>query len=289
MIAIVDGGSTKCDWIILKKTGEEILQTKTRGFNPNNINANQIPSEINKNKEIAEIKKQIRYVYFYGSGCGTQENKNIVQAQLLKVFPTAHIRVEEDLVAAAYAVYRDRPTMVCILGTGSNSCFFDGKKVKVKLPSLGFMLGDDGSGSALGKRLVKNFFMAKLPKEIEEDFINEYHLTIEETLENMYHKKDMVNAFFAKFNEFVFKWKEHSFIQNMIYDEFSNYVEYQLLPYEEVKGAEISFIGSVAYVYSEILKSVLSEYNLNFGIIVRRPISNLVQYHRKYIFPQLED
>lgn len=289
MIAIVDGGSTKCDWVILQASGEEILQTKTRGFNPNNIEVDQIPVEIHKNEELDHIKDQIQYLFFYGSGCGTKENQDIVKNQLQKVFPIAHITVMEDLMAAAYSVYQGNPTMVCILGTGSNSCYFDGEKVKVKLPSLGFMLGDDGSGSAMGKRMVKNYFMAKLPREIQEDFTKEYGLTIEILLENMYHKKDMVNAFFAQFNKFVAKWKDHSFVQNMIYHEFSNFVEYQLLPYEEIKTVNVSFIGSVAYVYGDILRSVLSEYNLELGIIVRRPIGNLVNYHVEYIFPNLPD
>lgn len=289
MIAIVDGGSTKCDWVLLRGSGEEIMQTQTRGFNPNNIEIDQIPVEIHKNQDLEKVKEEIQYLFFYGAGCGTKENQKVVKQQLSKVFPQAKVKVAEDLMAAAYSVYQGKPTMVCILGTGSNSCYFNGKNVKVKLPSLGFILGDDGSGNAMGRRIVKNYFMDKLPLEVKRDFEKEYNLSIEELLENMYHKKDMVNAYFAEFNKFVVKWKDHSFVQKMIYDEFCNYVEYQLLPYEEIKKVSVSFIGSIAYVYSDILKSVLSEYNLDLGIIVRRPISNLVHYHVEYIFPTLKD
>ncbi|HFK5574918.1 ATPase [Elizabethkingia anophelis] len=289
MIAIVDGGSTKCDWVILKASGEEVLRTTTKGFNPNNTAAHLIPVEINKNEDLERIKEDIKYVFFYGSGCGVEENCIIVQEQLQVVFTKADILVKEDLLGAAYAVYRGKPTMVCILGTGSNSCYFDGKDIKVELPSLGFLLGDDGAGSSMGKRIVKNFFMKKLPPSLEREFIKEYpELNIELLLQKMYHENTMVNAYFAEFNKFVAKWKEHPFIQNLIYEEFKNYVEFQLLPYSEVKDAEISFIGSIAYVYGDILKTVTAQYNLNFGIIVQRPIVNLVQYHVDHIFPTLK-
>ncbi|QCX52793.1 BadF/BadG/BcrA/BcrD ATPase family protein [Elizabethkingia sp. JS20170427COW] len=287
MIAIVDGGSTKCDWVILENSGLEVLKTKTKGFNPNNTAADTIPEEIHKNEDLENIKDQIQHIFFYGSGCGVQENRDIVREQLQKVFTFAEIEVQEDLLAAAYAVYRGNPTMVCILGTGSNSCYFDGKEVKIELPSLGFLLGDDGAGSAMGKRIVKNYFMKKLPPELDLEFSKDYQLSIEELLQNMYHKNNMVNAYFANFNKFVAKWKDHPFIQNMVYDEFKNFIEYQLLPYKEIKDSEVSFIGSIAHVYSDILKSVAAEYNLNFGIIVQKPIDNLVKYHVDYIFPSL--
>ncbi|NAW51475.1 ATPase [Elizabethkingia argentiflava] len=287
MIAIVDGGSTKCDWVILKASGEEILRTVTTGFNPNNTAAHLIPIEINKNKELGAIREEIKHLFFYGSGCGLEENCQIVQKHLQQVFQKAQILVKEDLIGAAYAAYRGKPTMVCILGTGSNSCYFDGKDIKVELPSLGFMLGDEGSGSAMGKRIVKNFFMKKLPPSLEREFRKEYpELNIELLLKKMY-QEDMVNAYFAKFNKFVARWKDHPFIQNLIYEEFKNYIEFQLLPYSEVKDAEINFIGSIAYVYGDILKTVTAHYNLNFGIIVQRPIINLVQYHVENIFPTL--
>ncbi|AQX12327.1 ATPase [Elizabethkingia meningoseptica] len=289
MIAIVDGGSTKCDWVILKASGEEVLRTATKGFNPNNTAPHLIPTEIHKNEDLERIKEDIQHIFFYGSGCGVEENCKIVEEQLQKVFTKAQILVKEDLLGAAYAVYRGKPVMVCILGTGSNSCYFDGKDIKVELPSLGFLLGDDGAGSSMGKRIVKNFFMKKLPPSLEREFRNEYpELTIELLLQKMYHENTMVNAYFAEFNKFVAKWKEHPFVQNLIFEEFKNYIEFQLLPYGEIKDAEISFIGSIAYVYGDILKTVTAQYNLNFGIIVQRPIVNLVQYHVEHIFPTLK-
>lgn len=288
MIAIVDGGSTKCDWVILQTAGNKVLQTKTKGFNPNNIEEDQIPAEISSNQDLYIIKDRIKYLFFYGSGCGVEENKLAVKKQLEKVFTVAEIEVQEDLMAAAFAAYRGQPAMVGILGTGSNSCYFDGITMKVELPSLGFLLGDDGSGNAMGKRLVKNYFMKKLPEEIAKDFKHQYRLTIEQLLIKMYKESDMVNAYFAAFNRFVAKWKEHPFIQKMISDELRGYVEYQLLPYEQVHDAEINFIGSIAYYYSDLLQKVVEEYGLRFGAVIQKPIESLVDYHQKYIFPRLE-
>ena len=187
MIAIVDGGSTKCDWVILENSGKISQKTETIGFNPNIINADFIPQEIEKNQHLYFIKNSLEKVYFYGSGCGTPENVALVEIQLQKAFPYATIMVKEDMTAAAYAAYNGKPAIVCILGTGSNSCYFDGDKVRRDLPSLGFLIGDEGSGSALGKQLLRRFFMKKLPKDLHQDFVETYHLTIEEAIKNMYH------------------------------------------------------------------------------------------------------
>jgi len=288
MIAIVDGGATKCDWIVLELSGREILSTETKGFNPNTISAELISVELSKNKSLVDISDKIKHIFFYGAGCGVEESCQIVKNQLQKIFPNAEILVKEDLVAAAYSAFRGKPTMVGILGTGSNSCYFDGKDIKVKLPSLGFLLGDDGSGGAIGKLLVKNFFMKKLPKSLEIEFKKDYpELDIELLIQKMFHENTMLNAYFADFNKFVAKWKSNPFIQDLVSQEFRNYVEYQFLPYPEAKGAEVNFVGSVAYVYKDILEKVITSYGMSFGGVVKRPIENLVKYHVDYVFPSL--
>lgn len=283
MIAIVDGGSTKCDWVILDNSGKITQKTETLGFNPNIINADLIPVELEKNQHLFFIKEHLQEIYFYGSGCGTPENAAIIETQFKKVFPFANVTVKEDMTAAAYAAYNGKPAIVCILGTGSNSCYFDGEKVRRDLPSLGFLIGDEGSGSAIGKQLLRRFFMKKLPKELHQDFVETYHLTIEEAIKNMYHNS-RANAYLAEFNKFVVKNIKHPYFQNMVFDEMKNFFEYQVLPYEEAREAEINFIGSIAFVYEDILRSAAAELNLTVGIIVQKPIESLVAYHKKYIF-----
>ena len=286
MIAIVDGGSTKCDWVILENTGKVSQKTESVGFNPNIISADLIPQEIEKNPHLFLIKNQLDYVYFYGSGCGTAENALLVETQLQKVFPYAKVTVKEDLTAAAYAAYKGKPAIVCILGTGSNSCYFDGKSVRRDLPSLGFLIGDEGSGSAIGKHLVRRFFMKKLPQDLHQEFVETYHLTIEDAIKNMYHNP-RANAYLAEFNKFVVQRKQHPYFQNMVFDEMKNFFEYQVLPYEEAREAEINFIGSIAYYYEDILRAAAAELNLTVGHIVQKPIESLVEFHQKYIFNQL--
>lgn len=286
MIAIVDGGSTKCDWVILESTGKVSQKTESIGFNPNIISADLIPQEIEKNLHLFLIKNQLDYVYFYGSGCGTAENALLVETQLQKVFPYAKVTVKEDLTAAAYAAYKGKPAIVCILGTGSNSCYFDGKSVRRDLPSLGFLIGDEGSGSAIGKHLVRRFFMKKLPQDLHQEFVETYHLTIDDAIKNMYHNP-RANAYLAEFNKFVIQRKQHPYFQNMVFDEMKNFFEYQVLPYEEAREAEINFIGSIAYYYEDVLRAAAAELNLTVGHIVQKPIESLVEFHKKYIFNQL--
>lgn len=286
MIAIVDGGSTKCDWVILENTGKVSQKNESVGFNPNIISADLIPQEIEKNPHLFLIKNQLDYVYFYGSGCGTAENALLVETQLQKVFPYAKVTVKEDLTAAAYAAYKGKPAIVCILGTGSNSCYFDGKSVRRDLPSLGFLIGDEGSGSAIGKHLVRRFFMKKLPQDLHQEFVETYHLTIDDAIKNMYHNP-RANAYLAEFNKFVIQRKQHPYFQNMVFDEMKNFFEYQVLPYEEAREAEINFIGSIAYYYEDILRAAAAELNLTVGHIVQKPIESLVEFHQKYIFNQL--
>lgn len=282
MVAIVDGGSTKCDWVILDDFNKVFLKTETIGFNPNNIAAELIVPEIEKNISLGSVKNSITKVFFYGSGCGIPENCAIIERELKKFFMKAQIQAKEDLTAAAYAAYRGIPAIVCILGTGSNSCYFDGENLKIKLPSLGFLVGDEGSGSAIGKQLVRRFFMQKLPADLLCEFEKTYNLTVDEALKNMYHTS-RPNAYLADFNKFVVERKDHPYFQKMVFEEMLNFFDYQVLPYEESKNAEINFIGSIAYYYEDILRSAATELNLNVGQIVQKPIESLVSYHIKYI------
>lgn len=282
MVAIVDSGSTKSDWVILDEFKNVFLKTETIGFNPNFISKELIVPEIEKNNSLTSLKNSITKIFFYGSGCGVKKNCETIKEEVGKVFFNASINVREDLLAAAYAAYSGKPAIVCILGTGSNSCFFDGENLKIKLPSLGFLMGDEGSGSAIGKQLVRRYFMQKLPQDLHLDFQETYNLTIDEALKNMYHTT-RPNAFLADFNKFVVERKEHPYFKEMVFEEMKSFFEYQVLPYEESKESEINFIGSIAYYYENILRSVASEFNLNVGHIVQKPIESLVNYHIKYI------
>ncbi|MBW8362760.1 MAG: ATPase [Kaistella sp.] len=282
MIAIIDGGSTKCDWVILENSGKPNLKTTTLGFNPNIINPDFIMQEIDKNEHLFFLKNHIEKVFFYGSGCGTPANAEKVESEFVKAFPKAEITVKEDMTAAAYAAYNGSPAIICILGTGSNSCYFNGEKIRTDLPSLGFLIGDEGSGSALGKHLLRRFFMKKLPDDLRIEFEDTYHLTIEEAIKNMYHNP-RANAYLGEFNKFISERKKHPYFQNMVFDEMKNFLDYQVLPYPEAGEVEINFIGYIAYIYEDILRAAAAELNLKVGKVVQKPIESLVDYHKKYI------
>lgn len=286
MIAIVDGGSTKCDWVIVENNGTQILKTETVGFNPNIIKPELIAPELEKNQMLTKFREHLTDIFFYGSGCGISENRRIVEREIQKVFVSAQIRVQEDLLAAAYAAYRGTPEIVCILGTGSNTCFFDGEEMKTELPSLGFLIGDEGSGSALGKQLVRHYFMKKLPTDLHWQFAEIYQLNITELLKNMYHNPH-ANAYLAEFSRFVADRKTHPYFQNFVYRELKNFLEYQVMPYEECRRCEINFIGSIAYFFEDILRAAASEFHFRIGTVIQKPIESLVRYHVEYIIPKL--
>lgn len=286
MFAIVDGGSSKCDWIILDESGSITFRTETIGFNPNIIDAHLIPTEIHKNHELTALADSINYIFFYGSGCGVKSNCDLVKNELSKVFSQAEISVKEDMMAAAFAAYDGKPAVICILGTGSNSCFFDGKTVRRDLPSLGFLIGDEGSGNALGKTLLKNFFMKKFPADLHEQFAETYNLEISDVIQNMYHNP-RANAYLADFSKFILHRKSHPYLQHLVFEEIKTFLDYQVLPYEESKNCDINFIGSIAHYYEDILRAAAAEMHLKVGKVVQKPIESLADYHLKYVIPAL--
>ncbi|MFV0304179.1 MAG: BadF/BadG/BcrA/BcrD ATPase family protein [Moheibacter sp.] len=282
MIAIADSGSTKTDWVILNDDLSENFRTNTIGFNPYHINASAIEAEMLKNEELKVISDKITNVYFYGAGCSADFLKDIVKDGFKNIFSKADILVDHDLLAACYAVYRGKPAVVCILGTGSNACYFDGKSVKEATPSLAYILGDEGSGNHMGKKLLHAYFSKKMPKHLAEIFHETYHLTISVLNINVY-QKPLANAYLASFSKFVHEHKDEPFIQNLIYTSMADFFENQVLPNQEARFSEINFIGSVAHYYEDIIRAVAANYHLEIGHIVRKPINNLVEYHKQYI------
>lgn len=282
MIAIADSGSTKTDWVILDENHDESFRTNTIGFNPYHIEAETIEAEMFKNEELKAIADKITNVYFYGAGCSADFLKQIVKNGFVNFYTNAEILVDHDLLAACYAVYRDTPAIVCILGTGSNACYFDGKTLKEATPSLAYILGDEGSGNHMGKKLLHAYFSKKMPKYLADKFHETYNLTISDLNVNVYQKK-LANAYLASFSKFVHEYKDEPFMHNLVYDSMKEFFENQVLPNPEARFSEVNFIGSVAHYYEDIIRSAAAEFHLEVGQIVRKPIDNIVEYHKKYI------
>ncbi|MCB9203082.1 MAG: ATPase [Flavobacteriales bacterium] len=287
MILIVDSGSTKSDWVILNSEGKEEFRTETIGFNPYFISTKEIEAEIGKNEQLVELKEKATQVFFYGAGCSSEKMNAVVEKALSKCFVNAEITVDHDLLGAAYAAYNGKPAIVCILGTGSNSCYFDGEKLEEATPSLAYILGDEGSGNNLGKRILQAYFLKKMPKRLCQAFKERYNLTIEQLNKNVY-QNQFANTYLATFSRFVSDHKYEPFIQKLIYDSMKEFVVNQILPYKEARFSEINFIGSVAHYYEEILYAVAAEFHLKIGFVIRKPIDNLVKYHLLYILPKKE-
>ncbi|MXV37955.1 ATPase [Flavobacteriaceae bacterium Ap0902] len=282
LIGIIDGGSTKTDFIFSNLKGEELYRTQTIGFNPLLISVEDILINLKGNEDLVKIGKHVKAVYYYGAGAQTERLQNLIKSVLGKLFTKATIQVEGDMLAAAYAAYKGRPTLVGILGTGCNTCYFDGKAIQKPNPSLGYVIGDEGSGNHIGKNLLRSYFAGKFPEEIKTEFENKYNLMVDDLLETIY-QKPSANAYLASFASFAVENKRHPFIENLVADCFQEFFEYQVYPYHRFDYEEINFIGSIAHHFREILSAVSKNNNLMIGQVVQKPIDKLVAYHFKYL------
>ncbi|MFZ6053253.1 ATPase [Halocola ammonii] len=281
MILIADSGSTKCDWALADASGKTIKVLNTIGLNPYFHSAENVEMEICKNRELAELSGEVENIFFYGSGCSNDKLKGIIREGVKSVFPNAKIEVDHDMVAAAYATYTGEPCISCILGTGSNSCHFDGEEVYEEVPSLAYIVGDEASGSYFGKILLREFFYKRLPLEIHEDFEREFKLDKNEFLERVY-RQPHANVYLASFTNFIGKHKEHPHIQKWLVNGMREFLRYHVLCFPDGHNVPVHFIGSVAHHFSACLEVACLEEEVELGRIVQKPLENLVKYHFEY-------
>ncbi|WP_395091566.1 BadF/BadG/BcrA/BcrD ATPase family protein [Vaginella massiliensis] len=284
MIVIADSGSTKTDWVVLNDEKKELFRTNSIGMNPYFVSSDIVTAELNKNATLCEVKDRVKAIYFYGAGCSTLTNKEVIRLGLSNFFTYAHTIVcNHDLLAACYAAYQGKPAMVCILGTGSNSCYFDGKNLHEETKSLAYILGDEGSGNHIGKKILRAYFNKKMPEHLAKAFEEKYHhLTVEELNKKVY-QNQFANAYLASFSEFAGEHQQDPYIQRLIYDSMRAFLEVQILPYAQARSSELNFIGSIAHFYENIIRAAAAEFHLSVGHIIRKPIDNLVNYHIKYL------
>ena len=281
MIFIADGGSTKADWRIIDNKGKQ-QETSTIGFNPFFFSEDRIVSELQKKFAKDFPVDGARKVYFYGSGCSDPYRCSIVEGAFQQIFTNAeNILVEHDLLASAKATCGDEPGIACILGTGSNSALYNGKTVVDNITNLGHMLGDEGSGSYLGKMLIRGYFYREFPKSIREKFEDRYKVSKRDILNRIYDYPDP-NVYLASFARFMSDNKDHLYIQQLVYRAFSEFIDRHVRKYHRHNELPVHFVGSVAYYFSDLLEMVLAERDLIMGTIIKRPIENLVKYHLKH-------
>lgn len=282
MILIADGGSTKCDWILLDSKGDQIIKTRTKGLNPAVFKTEVLQDRLDENLDLRQVKDRVEKVHFYGAGCGTPKPTALLKAILTAFFSGAsEVQVQEDMVAAVYAV-TDKPGIVCILGTGSNSCYYDGKTIRTAVDSLGYILMDEASGNYFGKRLIRDYYYRKMPKQLADRFEKEYDLTSDSIKENIY-KKENPNTYLAHFAEFIFKSERNGYFYQLIAEGIQNFIEHRVLCFKEAQNVPIHFVGSIAYFSQDIIKDSLQPYRLEPGNFVQRPIDGIIDYYRKHV------
>lgn len=279
MILIADGGSTKADWILLDNSGELVLKTRTEGLNPAVFDPELLKKRVQKNQDLRNYKNKITNVYFYGAGCGTVKPTLLLKSIFESFFINAIVDVKEDTYAAAYAVTTE-PGIVCILGTGSNSCYFDGEKVDVRIPSLGYVLMDEASGNYFGKKLIRDYYYQKMPKDVAAKFEEQFNLDADTIKRNIY-KEDNPNTYLAHFAEFIFRNERNCYFNKVLHKGIKDFFKNRVLPYEESKSVPVHFVGSIAYFAADIITDVARYHMVKLGKIVRRPIDGLIEYHRE--------
>lgn len=277
MILIADSGSTKTDWRLIDDK-KNIHQFRTAGLNPYFLNADQISEIIQHELKLETDKNNIKEIYFYGAGCSGKEKCDEVAVALRAIFSKATIEVQHDLLAACRSLCGREKGIVSILGTGSNSCFYDGEKIIDQVPSLGFILGDEGSGAHLGKKLVQSYFYRELPDDLAKRFEGKFHLTKEEVLETVY-RKPLPNQFLASFTHFIFQNRNETFFVKMVYDCFSEFFSRHICKYENYQKQKIHCTGSVGFYFADTFRQVASERGIQVGKIIESPIAGLTLYH----------
>jgi len=284
MILITDGGSTKCDWIAINKNGEQAVEKiRTKGLNPAIIEETKLEKIVKKKKALRKIALEVTHIFFYGAGCGTEKPRQLLKGVLEINFPNALVEVREDTYAAVRSSINtiDEAAVVCILGTGSNCSYFDGKQLHQRVDSLGYTLMDDASGNYYGKQLIRDYYFNKMPDTIRVAFEHKHNLEADFIKYNLY-KQGNPSAYLADHAEFMFLNKDSEYIVNIIKQGIRVFSENMILQFkEEIKTVPVHFAGSIAFFAQDEIHEVAKEYGYTVGNFVRRPIDGLVDYHVK--------
>lgn len=273
---IADCGSTKCDWLVdAADTRTEVLETT--GFSPFFHTAAEI-EHILRSELLPQLgDRPVLTVWFYGTGVHDAYRAGVVREAMLRVFPAAAVSVEHDLLAAARAACGHSAGIACILGTGSNSCLFDGQRIVDNVPSLGWLLGDEGSGTYLGRALLRAWFYRELPPELAAAFTVAFPESESQIKDRVYAKGG--NAYLAGFSGFLGDHVSHPFVQAMLRQAFDAFLDAHVVKYAGYRDLPVHFVGSIAYHYRLELAACLHARGLQLGTVIQKPIRALQSYH----------
>lgn len=276
MILVADGGSTKTSWCLVKENGDTIF-INTEGYNPYFVNADYISNSVRKGFEHVKIGDEITEVHYYGSGCFPGP-ASIVRKGIEQVFKEAKVFVELDLLAAARAVLGTKPGFTAILGTGTNTCIYDGKEIIQNIDSLGYILGDEGSGTALGKKLLAAYIREEMPRDIHDLFWAQYGLDKENIFHQVY-SSPLPNRFCAGFATFIHEYIHHPYISELVNICFREFFTNLVSKYAQYQQYSFNCIGSIGFQFSAHLKKTALEFGMQPGLILKSPIDGLIDYH----------
>lgn len=276
MMLIADSGSTKTHWCVIDANGKKLIQTI--GINPYQMNNEAIKEVLEKELYPYISSENIKNVHFYGAGCSTDQKCNLIDSVLHDFFKMATIEVHHDLLGAARALCGHEKGIACILGTGCNSCYYDGNEITEQIYSLGYVLGDEGSGAYMGKLLIRDFYQDRLPAEIHQLFIHEFNPVLEQILDNIYNQP-RPNRYLASFSPFLLKNIDHPYVYELVRSSFDDFFSKYVLKFKEARNTKIHFLGSIAFHFNDVLKASAQKAGMQIGKIHDSPIEGLVDYH----------
>jgi glucosamine kinase len=273
---IADSGATKAEWVLINNGKKKTLFTQ--GISPYFLNTDQV-TELVEKELVKKLKNVIvEEIHYYGTGCANPENAKSIKKALQRVFQQAHINVNTDLMAAARAVCGHEKGIACILGTGSNSCYYNGKNILKNSPGIGYVLGDEGSGAYLGKKVIQYYLYNTFDEDLRARFDAKFVTNGVEILDNVY-KKPLPNRYLAGFTMFLAENRGHYMIENIIEDGLNDFFFQHLCKYNEVWKYPVSFVGSVANGFKDVIQQLCSSYEFELGTILKNPMQGLVKYH----------
>ncbi|QJD97532.1 N-acetylglucosamine kinase [Mucilaginibacter robiniae] len=278
MKLIADGGSTKTNWCLVTDEGKKVL-FNTEGYNPYFVSPEYIIQSL-KNSLPADLQvDKLTDVYYYGAGCSTDDKRKLVEDAMKQVFTNAKVSVGHDLLAAARAVLGHNEGFAAILGTGTNTCLYDGKNILQNIDSGAYILGDEGSGCYIGKKLLVDYLRGYMPEAVRKNFWNTYHLTPDQVNDAVY-SQPLANRFCASFSKFVYDNNVHiEYTRNLVKTSFEDFFRNLVTHYPNYQNYTFNCIGSVGYNFRNVLEEVVTENGMRMGNIIRSPIDNLVKYH----------
>lgn len=277
MILIADSGGTKTDWVVLRD-GIKINEIQTPGLHPFFMSSEEMTDVLDKELYPLIEPAQFEQLYFYGAGCYQNNKKEIVEQALESMFTNTSIEIESDLMGAARALFKHGSGIACIMGTGSSSCNFDGRQITDKAPSLGYLLGDEGSGAHVGKQLCKLYLEKKLDEGLIPFFESKFGGLLPDLIMRIYHDP-FPNRLLAQISIFAYEYKQYPQMEQLVYTSIETFILNQKNYYKKEKEIDFGFCGSMAYYFKDIIEAIAEKNNILLKEIQKSPMEGLIQYH----------